>query len=69
MEMTETFKYQLANGIRPEMREIAYPLSVDLADVGYSLSQNVARHLIAVLVPELSSFRSSTVDGCPGVGD
>jgi hypothetical protein len=38
------------------MPRIAYALCVDLADVGYPLGQDIAGHLVAVLVAELGSL-------------
>ena len=42
-------------------RRQPYSLGVDLADVGQSLGQDVAGHLVAELVAELSSFALSTL--------
>ena len=55
--------------LRHLQHRIAYSLRVDLVDVGQSLCQHVARHLVSVLVPELGSFASRTVNRCSGVGN
>lgn len=46
----------------------AHPLCVDLVDVGKSLGENVARHLVAVLVSEFGRFAASTVNAGSGIG-
>jgi hypothetical protein len=47
----------------------AYPLGVHLADVGQPLGQGITRHLVAVLVPELSCLGLRTLGEGAGVGD
>ena len=44
-------------------------LGVDLADVGQSLGQDVARHLVSIFVPELGSLSLSALRISPSVGD
>lgn len=46
-----------------------YALRVDLVDVCEALREHVARHLVAVLVSELSGFGAGTGYGGAGVGD
>lgn len=47
----------------------AYPLSVDLVDVGYPLCKDVTGHLVAVLVAEFGSFALGPLDAGAGVRD
>ena len=45
-----------------------YPLSVDLADIGYPLCQHVARHFVAILVAELGSLTPRSAHGGSRIG-
>lgn len=47
----------------------AYPLGVDLADVGDSLCQGIARHLIAILVSEFCGLALGSLRKGSRVGD
>jgi len=44
-----------------------YSLCIDLVDVGQSLCQDVAWHLVPVLVSELGRLTSRTSDGCTSI--
>lgn len=55
-------------GVSPP-QSLPYPLGVDLADVGQPLGHDVAGHLVAVLVPELSSLRLRALGEGTSVGD
>lgn len=44
-------------------------MCVDLVDVGKSLGEHIARHLVAVLVPELGGLCAGTGDSGARVGD
>jgi hypothetical protein len=48
---------------------IAYALCVDLADVCYPLGQDIAGHLIAKLVAELSSFTPGSAHRRPCISN
>lgn len=47
----------------------SYALGVDLGDVGQSLGEDVARHLVSILVSELGSLALSPLGKCPGICD
>lgn len=47
----------------------AYPLSINLADVGNPLGQGIARHLVSKLISELSGFSNGSLDGGSSIGD
>lgn len=51
------------------MGQLAYPLSVDLADVGDALCEGIAGHLVSVLVSEFGGFTNGSLDGGSGICD
>ena len=44
-------------------------LGVDLADVGQSLGQDVAGHLVSILIPELGSLSLGALRKSSSIGD